>query len=120
LFARDLHIGLAVATAAAFLVVAGEAAARGVAGRPPGRFATLTSAAAMIAVGMTAAGGLALFVRSERPNEPLHLVYAVLAFLLVPLADAFTQASEPRRRAVGRVVAAILALGVVARLFVTG
>jgi hypothetical protein len=120
MFVRDLHVGLAVATVGAFVVVAGEAATRAVAARPPGRFATAISAVAMIAVGMTAAGGLAMLVRGEHPSEPLHFVYAVVAFVLVPVGDTLTETSQPRRRAVARVVAAIVALGVVARLFGTG
>lgn len=120
MFAQDLHVGLAAVTVAAFAVVAIEAAARAVSRRPPGRFAMMTSTAAEILVGMTAAGGLAMLFTGERPDEPLHFVYAVLAFALVPVGDSLTQSAEPRRRAVGRAVAAVIALAVVSRLFATG
>ncbi len=40
--------------------------------------------AAVILLGMTAAGGLALLVGGQRPKEFLHLVYALLALGLVP------------------------------------
>jgi hypothetical protein len=120
LFARDLHIGLAVASVVAFAVVALEAAGRVFTGHPAGRFAGTTSTVAIILVGMTAAGGLALLVSGERPSESLHFVYAVLAFVVLALRNSLTESAESRRRAIGTLVAAAIALAVVARLFATG
>jgi hypothetical protein len=120
LFAHDLHVTLAVATVVAMAVVACEAAFRAVSAKPPRRFAEAVSVIAVILVGMTAAGGLAILTRGERPREWLHFVYAAFAFILVPFGDAMTARASPRRRALARLVTALVALGVVARLFATG
>ena len=77
--------------------------------------------AAVILLGMTAAGGLALLVGGQRPKEFLHLVYALLALGLVPLADALCGAqASPPRRALARLGSGLVAAGVIARLFATG
>lgn len=120
MFARDLHVTLAVASTLVAFVAAVEAAVRAVTRRPPGRMSRAILAIVVIALGMTAAGGLALLVRGERPVESLHLVYAALAFILVPLGDSLTAHAEPRRRAAARLLAAVLTLGVIARLLATG
>jgi hypothetical protein len=118
LFAHDLHVALAVATLVAMVVVAVEAALRAISGRAPGRFSGAISTIAVVAVAMTAAGGLAILTRGERPKEFLHFVYATVAF--VPMGDSLTAAACPRRRALARLLAALIALGVIARLFGTG
>jgi hypothetical protein len=120
LFAHDLHVALAVATLVAMVVVAVEAALRAISGRAPGRFSGAISTIAVVAVAMTAAGGLAILTRGERPKEFLHFVYATVAFVLVPVGDSLTAAAGPRRRALARLLAALIALGVIARLFGTG
>jgi hypothetical protein len=102
------------------VVAAGEAAVRAVSAKPPGRFASVMLATAVILVGMTAAGGLAILTRGDRPREVLHFVYAAFAFVLIPVGDSLTMRATPRRRAVARFLAALIALGVIARLFATG
>jgi hypothetical protein len=76
--------------------------------------------AVAILLGMTIAGGLALLAGGQRPKEFLHLVYALLAFGLVPLADSLAAQASPRRRALARLGGALIAAGVIARLFATG
>jgi hypothetical protein len=120
MFAHDLHLLLALASLAAMTVVAGEGAVRLVRPRPPGRAAAAVLGAAAIVLGMAAAGGLALLAGGHRPAEWLHLVYALLAFGLVPLADSLAALASPRRRALARLGGALVALGVIARLFATG
>jgi hypothetical protein len=100
--------------------VAGEGAVRLVSARPPGRLAAAGSGAVAILVGMAAAGGLALLLGGHRPTERLHLVYALLALGLVPLADSLTAQASPRRRALARLLGALVAVGVIMRLFATG
>jgi hypothetical protein len=78
------------------------------------------SAIVVVVTGMTAAAGLGTFVRGERPSELLHFVYAALAFVLIPLGDSVAGAASPRRRAVARLLAALVTLGAIARLFATG
>jgi hypothetical protein len=119
-FAHDVHVTLAAASVLAVIVAGVEAAVRAVRRRPPGRVSGAMSTIVVIILGMTAAGGLAMLVRGERPKEPLHFVYAAVALALLPLGDSLAAGAEPRRRAAARVFAAVLALGVIARLFATG
>jgi hypothetical protein len=74
----------------------------------------------VVIIGMTAAGGLAMLALGERPKGSLHLVYAVLASVLVPVGDSLSVGANPRRRALMRLIAVLVTLGVVARLFATG
>jgi hypothetical protein len=120
MFAHDLHLTLAFASMAAMAVIAAEGAVRLVRARPPGRVAAVGSGTVVVLLGMTAAGGLALLLGGQRPKEWLHLVYALLAFALVPLADSLAAQATPRRRAVARLLGALVALAVLARLFATG
>jgi hypothetical protein len=78
------------------------------------------SAIVVIGVGVTAAGGLAMLARGDRPREFLHFLYAALAFVIIPIGDSLAARASPRRRAGARFLAALVALGVVARLFGTG
>jgi hypothetical protein len=119
-FAHDLHLLLALASLAVMVLVAGEGAVRLVSARPPGRVAAAGSATVMILLGMAAAGGLALLLGGHRPTEWLHLVYALVAFGLVPLADSLTIQAIPRRRALARLLGALVAAVVIVRLFATG
>jgi hypothetical protein len=120
LFAHDLHIALAATTVAILLVAAAEALGRIVRGGPPRRSSAAMSAIVVVVIGMTAAGGLAMLALGQRPREPLHLIYAVLAAVLVPLGDSLSVNATPRRRALARLIATLVTLGVVARLFATG
>jgi hypothetical protein len=119
-FAHDVHLALALASLAVMLLVAGEGAVRLVRPRPPGRVASVGSGVVLVLVAMTAAGGLALLLGGQRPREWLHLVYALLAFAMVPLADSLAAKASPRRRALARLLGALVAMGVIARLFATG
>jgi hypothetical protein len=47
-------------------------------------------------------------------------VYALLAVGLAPLADSLTARASPLRRALARLGGALVAAGVIARLFATG
>ena len=120
MFAHDLHLLLALASLAVMALVAVEGAVRLVAARPPGRLAGVGSGSVTILVGMAAAGGLALLVGGHRPREWLHLVYALVALGLIPLADSLVAQASPRRRALARLLGALVAAVVIARLFATG
>jgi hypothetical protein len=119
-FAHNLHVSLAAATVFALVIAAIEAAWRMVTGGPPGRFSSAISAVTLVMLGMTAAGGLAMLVRGEPPREFLHFIYAAVAFVLIPFGDSVTARVVPRRRAAARLLAAVVGLGVIARLFGTG
>ncbi len=120
MFAHDLHVTLALASIVAMLLVAGEGTVRLVRARPPAKAASVGLGAVAILLGMTIAGGLALLAGGQRPKEFLHLVYALLALGLVPLADSLAARASPRRRALARLVGGLVAAGVIARLFATG
>jgi hypothetical protein len=120
MFAHDLHVTLAAVSAAVVAVAGVEGAGRAFAGRPAGRLASITSGLVLVLVGMTAAGGLAMLVRGERPEELLHLVYGALAFGLIPVVDSMTGQIRPRPRGLARLAAALIALVVIFRLFATG
>lgn len=120
MFAHDVHVSLAVVTVVVMAVTAIEAAVRMVTGRPPGRFSAATSTITVVVVGMTAAGGLAMLTSGKRPGEFLHFIYAAVVFALIPFGDSLAARADPRRRAVARLLAALVALGVIARLFATG
>jgi hypothetical protein len=120
MFAHDLHVTLAAASAAAVVLAGVEGAGRALVGRPAGRLASAASGLVLVLVGMTAAGGLAMLVQGERPEELLHFVYAVLAFGLIPVVDSTTLRADPRPRGLARLAAGVIALVLIVRLFATG
>jgi hypothetical protein len=120
MFAHDLHVALAWATASAMAAIALEAGVRTLRGRGPGRLAEAGLGVALVLIGMTAAAGLAMLVRGERPSEWLHFLYTILVFGLIPMADSFTARAAPRARGLARLAGAMVALVVIARLFSTG
>jgi hypothetical protein len=120
MFAHDLHLLLALVSLAVMVLVAGEGAVRLVRAQPPGKLAGVGSGTVTILLGMAAAGGLALLLGGHRPAEWLHLLYALLALGLVPLADSLTTQASPRRQALARLLGALVAGVVILRLFATG
>jgi hypothetical protein len=120
MFAHDTHVALAWATAVAMAGIAVEAGVRTLRRRRQGRLAEVGSAVTLVVIGMTSAAGLAMLVRGERPSEWLHLVYAILTFGLVPVADSFAAHGSPRVKSLARFGGALVALGVIVRLFATG
>ncbi len=67
-----------------------------------------------------AASGLVLLATGAGPAEGLHLLYAIVAIALIPLARSFR--GRAKRRAVGPLLlaASVVLGGVVYRLFTTG
>jgi hypothetical protein len=120
-FAQDLHVLLGALAAIAVVAATVEGAVRAVRGRPAGAAAVRTRAAVLLAVAMTAAGGLALLAGGDRPGEWLHAVYAVLAFGLVPVADnAAAALRSDRGEGLVRLGGGLVALVVIGRLLATG
>lgn len=120
MFAHDLHVALAWTTGLALAVVTVEGGVRAVRGSPADRLARAALNVAVVLVGMTAAAGLAMLVRAERPGEWLHLVYALLAFGMVPATDSITVAAGTRAQGLARLAGGLVAIAVVSRLFATG
>lgn len=76
------------------------------------------SAASLLIV--AAASGLLLIVQGPQPREGLHLLYAVVAIALIPLARSFLGRAGPRRASAVLVVTFAVLGAVVYRLFTTG
>ncbi len=64
--------------------------------------------------------GALLLVTGERPADPLHFLYAVVALLAFPVARYFGRSGTSRRRTTIMAIGCLVAAGVVARLFMTG
>lgn len=67
-----------------------------------------------------AASGTVLLVMGAQPADPLHLLYAAIAVVVIPLARSFAGRTIERRSAI-LLLAAFAALGaIIYRLFTTG
>ncbi|MEO8462068.1 MAG: hypothetical protein ABI555_02560, partial [Chloroflexota bacterium] len=116
----SIHHFIAIATV---VVVAGGvgwsillAASR----RPGGPRFEQFQAAVVSLVFVGAASGMVLLLSGARPTEGLHLLYAVIAITLIPLARSFLGRAGGRAAA-SLLLAAFIALGAVLfRLFSTG
>lgn len=67
-----------------------------------------------------AASGLLLFASGARPTETIHLLYAVIAIGLIPLARSFLGRPSGRASAALLLVALVALGGILYRLFTTG
>lgn len=118
---KGLHALLAILTTASVLTATGEGLVRVVRKTPAGNAAWRTLMAVLISAGLTALAGVALLISGEHPKEWLHLLYAALAFGLVPFADnASISLPNNRTRGLYRVAGGLVCLVVLTRLFVTG
>lgn len=118
---KSLHIALAILTSLSVLAATAEGSVRVIRKTPAGNAAWRTLVAVLISAGVTALAGVALLISGEHPKEWLHLLYAALAFGLIPLADnASISLPSNRTRGVYRAVGGLLCLVILSRLFVTG
>ncbi len=118
---KGLHVLLAIVTTVAILAATTEGAVRMARNKPAGDAAWRTLLAVLISAGITVLAGLALLISGERPKEWLHLLYAALAFGLIPFADnASISIPNNRIRGLYRAVGGVVCLIVLTRLFVTG
>ncbi len=67
-----------------------------------------------------AASGLALLATGARPAYGLHLLYAIVAIVLVPLARSFLGRATDRAARALLLAAFVVLAGAVYRLFTTG
>jgi hypothetical protein len=117
LVAAHLATGLgALAVAAVTLAIAVPPAVRG--GPPPRVYRPLHRAVAAMVGATVLVGGL-LYVTQHRPQTGLHLVYAVAALLVMPVARALVRRDPARARAY-QLGGTLLLLGVIFRLVTTG
>ena len=118
---KNLHIALAILTTLSVLSATIEGAVRVVRKTPAGTAAWRTLVAVLVSAGVTALAGIALLVSGEHPKEWLHLLYAALAFGLIPFADnASISLQNNRTRGLYRFLGGLVALIILTRLFVTG
>lgn len=115
-----LHALLAYGAGLLAGVTALEAAYRAWRERPRSRLAERLEVVAVLAVGVTAAGGLGLFVGGDRPADVLHLLYAGLALGALPVGSSLTVRGSLRAQAIGMAAVSLLALALIVRLFQTG
>jgi len=69
---------------------------------------------------VAAASGLIILAGGARPADGLHLLYALVAIALVPLARSFLGRASSRRSNLLLLVALVVLGAVVYRLFATG
>lgn len=118
---KGLHVLLAIFTTVSVLTATGEGLVRTVRKTPAGNAAWRTLVAVLVSAGLTAVAGVALLISGEHPKEWLHLLYAALAFGLIPFADnASISLTNNRTRGLYRVAGGLVCLIVLTRLFVTG
>jgi hypothetical protein len=117
---HTLHLFLALASAAVVALAGLEAGLRLARNRKPGTLAARLAESVLLILGITAASGLGMFVGGARPHEGLHLLYAGLAFAAMPVTDMLAGRLSPRARALASIVAALIGLVLLVRLFMTG
>ena len=87
--------------------------------RPAGRWFDRLLAVVVLMITLAAAAGAVTFAQGPGPGDGLHLVYGVVAILLLPLARSLRSGAS-RRDALLMLGASALLGGVLFRLFTTG
>ncbi len=112
------HQVIALLVAATGLVLVAVVAV-GAGRRRPARFAAdrvILAALALVSVGI--ATGLVVLLTGGRPADPLHLVYALAALLVLPVVRFWGRLERHRTVMLG--VGGVLLAALVLRLFQTG
>jgi hypothetical protein len=97
-----------------------EALWRAASGSARGNLAERLEQVAVIALAISATGGLGILLGGGRPREILHFVYAIVALGVLAVADSMARRAGPRWRGIANLLGALVALAVIARLFATG
>ena len=100
--------------------VAVEGGWRALRAKPPGTWSARLDSALLLALIVTSAGGLGIVFGGGGPKESLHYVYSVVAIGALPITSSMTRRFSPRTRGVATLVAALVVVIVVVRLFQTG
>jgi hypothetical protein len=115
----QLHLLLAYAALVLALGLVAEAVWR--AWRAPlGRASATFETSVLIVILVAAAGGLGLLTGGGGPHDSLHLLYGVLAVGALPVAATFSKNASPSRARLMSVVARLVLLVLLLRLFQTG
>ena len=115
-----IHRLLAYAGAAATVGGIAWSLALVVSGRPAGPGFVRYQAAVVSVFVVGAASGALLMLAGQRPTEALHLLYAVIAVAVIPLARSFLARAGDKRAAALLLVAFVVLGAVTYRLFTTG
>jgi len=113
-----IHLATALLVAVSALVVVAVAVIGRVRGRDV-RFAldrAILTGLAFVAIGIVL--GLVILVTGGRPADPLHLLYAIVALAILPIARFWDRLAGHRLLAVG--IGGLILVGLVVRLFQTG
>jgi hypothetical protein len=115
-----LHLWLAAIAVAANVVLAAVSLA-GVATRRWNRLlGDRLVLAVLAATGLAALAGVWLAVTAGPPSDALHLVYGVVAFVVLPVARYVGRSGSARRQAGWLALGSLALLAVYARLLQTG
>jgi hypothetical protein len=116
----ELHGWLALASGFLATLVGIEALLRAIRRTPPGPAASRLEGVLLVAIGVTAAGGLGILAAGGSPRELLHVVYAVVALGILPVAGRLGARWEARRRGFTTLIGAVVTLVAFVRLYATG
>jgi hypothetical protein len=115
-----IHRVIAFATVAAVTLGIGWSALLIASRRAGGPGFERFQAAVVSLIVVGAASGLLLLASGTRPAETIHLLYAVVAIGLIPLARSFLGRASGRASAALLLVALVALGGILYRLFTTG
>ena len=115
-----LHRLLAYGAVAGAVIGIGWSAILTATRRPGGQAFERLQAVVVGSLIVGAASGLLMLAAGARPAEGLHLLYAGIAILLIPLARSFLVRSGGRRPAALLLLAFVIMGAVLYRLFATG
>ena len=116
----DLHRLLAEVGLALALLNAVWSVALVALGRAPGRLYLVNLIWVVVIVTAVAGLGAILLVTGSGPHDALHLVYGALAIVALPIAAGVGSARPERHKAVIGLVASVVLVIIVLRLFQTG
>ena len=115
-----LHFSLALGCGSLAVAVIVEAVFRLVHHAAPSRLTVILEVAFEIFVTLAGLMGLLLFATGHRPKEMLHLLYGLIALGAIPVGDVIAMDYTNGKKAAMRLGMAVVALGVIVRLFMTG
>jgi hypothetical protein len=114
-----IHLGLAILAAIGIVTVAILALVHRRLGRSGVLILDRAILVTLAVVAVAVLSGLVVAVTVGGPADPLHFLYGLLALAAVPISRSI-RAGDDRRIGSAVVVGALIALGAVIRLFMTG
>jgi hypothetical protein len=115
-----LHLLIAQLAVALALLATVWSAALAVTRRPPGRLFLVNFLWVGLAIAVVALSGLFMLMLGHTPGDPLHLLYGALGTAAIPVAIAVGSQRPPRQQALAMLIASVVLLILLLRLFQTG